>query len=84
MLARETNSNSEHNGEALLDLLRLFRAAHNSSFEELAGLLRVTPGTLEEWFSEGMTPPASCLAFALLFDTRAQMPHERHFSCETG
>jgi len=26
-----------------------------------------------EWFSEGMAPPASCLALAILFDTRRQI-----------
>ena len=31
--------------------------------------------TLEEWFSEGLTPLASCLALAVLFDTRRQQ-HE--------
>ncbi len=40
--------------------------------ELLASLLRVTPETLGEWFSEGMAPPASCLALAVLFDSRRQ------------
>ena len=57
----------------VLGLLRLFLDTHHLSLEELADLLRITPQTLEEWFSEGMAPPASCLALAVLFDTRRQV-----------
>jgi hypothetical protein len=53
--------------------LRVFLDKHHLGLEELAGLLRITPQTLEEWFSEGMAPPASCLALAVLFDTRRQI-----------
>ena len=47
----------------------MFQDKHHLRLEQLAGLLRITPHTLEELLSEGVAPPASCLALAVLFDT---------------
>ena len=69
----EAKSRTPQCGDNLLDLLRMFLDAHHLGLEQLAGLLRITPQTLEEWFSEDMAPPASCLALAVLFDTRRQV-----------
>ncbi len=73
MSSHEANSHVQQSGDKLLELLRIFLDTHHLGLEELAGLLRVSPLTLEEWFSEGMAPPASCLALAVLFDTRRQI-----------
>jgi hypothetical protein len=73
MSSYEAKSQAKQNNDNVLGLLRLFLDTHHLSLEELAGLLRITPQTLEEWFSEGMAPPASCLALAVLFDTRRQI-----------
>ena len=67
-----TGSHAMQNGTNLLDLLRIFQETHHLRLEQLAGLLRITPQTLEEWFSEGMAPPTSCLALAVLFDTGSE------------
>ena len=56
-------------GTKVLDLLRMFQDRHHLRSEQLASLLRITPQTLEEWFSEGVAPPTSFLALAVLFDT---------------
>ena len=70
----EAKSQAKQNSDNVLALLRLFLDTHHLSLEELAGLLWITPQTLEEWFSEGMAPPASCLALGILFlDTRRQI-----------
>ena len=66
-------SQAKQNSDNVLGLLRVFLDKHHLGLEELAALLRITPQTLEEWFSEGMAPPASCLALAILFDTRRQI-----------
>ncbi len=71
MSASEAGSRAQQNGTNVLDLLRTFQDSHHLRLEQLAGLLRITPQTLEEWFSEGVTPPASYLALAVLFDTRS-------------
>ena len=73
MSSCEARSQAPQCGDNLLNLLRMFLDTHHLGLEELAGLLRITPQTLEEWFSEGMAPPASCLALAVLFDTRRQV-----------
>jgi hypothetical protein len=73
MSAHEANSKAQQNSDNVLGLLRVFLDKHHLGLEELASLLRIAPQTLEEWFSEGMAPPASCLALALLFDTRRQI-----------
>ena len=73
MSSHEAKTQAKQNSDNVLGLLRLFSDTHHLSLEELAGLLRITPRTLEEWFSEGMAPPASCLALAVLFDTRRQI-----------
>ncbi len=72
MSSYEACSDMQKSGDRLLDLLRMFLDTHHLSLEQLAGLLRITPQTLEEWFREGMAPPASCLALAILFDTRSE------------
>ena len=72
MSSHEANSPAQQTSDNVLGLLRVFLDKHHLGLEELAGLLRITPQTLEEWFSEGMAPPASCLALAVLFDTRSQ------------
>ena len=73
MAALEANAHDQHHSNKLLELLRIFLDAHGLGLEELAGLLRITPRTLEEWFSEGMAPPAVFLALAVLFDARRHM-----------
>jgi len=73
MSSHEANSPSQQNTYKLLELLRTFLNTHHLGLNDLAGLLRVSPQTLEEWFSEGTAPPASCLALAVLFDSRRQI-----------
>jgi hypothetical protein len=70
MSSHEAKSQAKQSSDNVLGLLRLFLDTHHLSLEELAGLLRITPQTLEEWFK---APPASCLALAVLFDTRRQI-----------
>ena len=70
MAALEANAHDQQHSDKLLELLWIFLDAHGLGLEELAGLLRITPWTLEEWFSEGMAPPAAFLALAVLFDAR--------------
>ena len=72
MAALEAKVHDHQQRGKMLELLRIFLDTHGLGLAELAGLLRITPQTLEEWFSEGMAPPASCLALAVLFDTRSQ------------
>ena len=72
MSSPEANAYAPQKSDKLLDLLRIFRDTHHLGLDELAGLLRISPLTLEEWFSEGMAPPAAFLALAVLFDTRRQ------------
>jgi DNA-binding transcriptional regulator YiaG len=74
MSSYQANSHAQQNNNNVLDLLRMFRDSHHLSLEQLAGLLRINPLTLEEWFSEEMAPPAAFLALAVLFDTRKQVP----------
>ena len=70
MPPRKANSQTQRNSDNVLELLRLFRDKHHLGVEQLAGLLRISPLTLEEWFREGVAPPA---AFLLLkFDTKSQ------------
>ena len=73
MSSHEAKSQAKQNSDNAVGLLRLFSETNHLSLEELAGLLRITPQTLEEWFSEGMAPPAAFLALAVLFDTRRQI-----------
>ncbi len=73
MSSHEAKSQAKQNSDNVLGLLRLFLDTHHLSLKELAVLLRITPQTLEEWFNEGMAPPASCLALAILFDIRRQI-----------
>ena len=81
MSSHEAKSQAKQNSDNVLWLLRLFLDTHHLSMEELAGLLRITPQTLEEWFSEGMARRASCLALAILFDTKRQILGSRFASC---
>ncbi len=62
------STHTAQSGNCLLDHLRKFQDTHHLHLEQLASLLRISPQTLEEWFSEGTAPPASCLALAVLFD----------------
>ena len=64
MSSREARSPARQRGTNVLDQDR-----HHLRSEQFASLLRITPQTLEEWFSDGVAPPASCLALAVLFDT---------------
>ena len=73
MSSHEANSPSQQNSDKLLELLRTFLNTHHLGLEQLAGLLRISPLTLKEWFDEGAAPPAACLALAVLFDTRTQI-----------
>ncbi|MGA8772026.1 MAG: hypothetical protein WB610_16845 [Rhodomicrobium sp.] len=68
MTPQKASSHAQRNSSHVLDLLRVFLDKHHLSLEELAGLLRISPLTLEEWFHEGVAPPAACLALAVLFD----------------
>jgi hypothetical protein len=57
MSSHEAKSQAKQNSDNVLGLLRLFLDTHHLSLEDLAGLLGITPQTLEEWFSEGMRHP---------------------------
>jgi hypothetical protein len=74
MSSCEAKSQAPQCGDNLLDLLRRFLITHHLGLEQLAGLLRITPQTLEEWFSESVAPPAAFLALAVLFDNRGRRP----------
>jgi hypothetical protein len=74
MSSYEANSQAQQCDDNLLDLLRMFLDTHHLGLEQLAGLLRITPQTLEEWFREGVAPPAAFLALAVLFDRRGHFP----------
>ena len=84
MTPQKASSHAQQNSSHVLDLLRVFLDKHHLSLEELAGLLRISPLTLEEWFREGMAPPAAFLALAVLFDAgklmsgRKQWPTPPH------
>ncbi len=71
------NSQAQQSGDNLLNPLRVFLEKHHLGMEQLAGLLRVSPETLEERFSEGVAPPASWLAIAVLFDIKSQRGRRR-------
>jgi hypothetical protein len=74
MTPQKASSYAQQNSSHVLDLLRVFLDKHHLSLEELAGLLRISPLTLEEWFHEGVAPPAAFLALAVLFDAGKLMP----------
>ena len=79
MTLQEASCHAEQNSDNSLELLRIFLDTHHLGLEELACLLRITPQTLEEWFSEGMAPPAAFLALAVLFNAGKLMSgRERH------
>ena len=42
-------------GTKALDLLRMFSGSASLVLKQLASPLRITPQTLEEWFSDGVT-----------------------------
>jgi len=67
MMPQEEISQAPQNSDRLLELLRVFQDKHHLGLEELAGLLSISPLTLEEWFRESMAPPAGFLALAVLF-----------------
>jgi AraC-like DNA-binding protein len=79
MTPQEASCHAEQNGDNSLELLRRFLETHHLSLEQLAGLFGISPPTVEEWFSEGMAPPAAFLALAVLFDAGKIMSgRERH------
>jgi hypothetical protein len=79
MTPQKASSHAQKNSNHVLDLLRVFLDKHHLSLEELAGLLRISPLTLEEWFHEGVAPPAAFLALAVLFDAGKFKPgRKRH------
>jgi hypothetical protein len=79
MTPQKASSHAQQNSNHLLDLLRVFLDKHHLGLEELAGLLRISPLTLEEWFREGMAPPATFLALSVLFDAGKLTPgRKRH------
>jgi hypothetical protein len=53
--------------DRVTERLRAFMDNHDLSLNELAGLLRTPPETLEYWFQCDLTPPASLLALMVLF-----------------
>lgn len=63
--------------DSLLERLRGFMRANNLSKEELAGLLRISPQTLDDWFNDGMAPSGSLLALLVLFETLPQVTRYR-------
>ena len=66
-MPQEATSQAQQNSDRLLELLRVFQDKHHLGLGALAGLLRISPLTLEEWFREGVAPPAAFLALAVLF-----------------
>lgn len=58
--------------EDAAERLRSFMKAHDVGLEDLAKLLRTPPQTLEDWFKDGVSPPASLLALMLLLETMPQ------------
>jgi|SRR5215471_20993369 hypothetical protein len=79
MMLQEANPHPEQNSDHLLELLRVFQDKHHLGLGALAGLLRISPLTLEEWFREGVAPPAAFLALAVLFGGGKLMSgRERH------
>ena len=80
MSARETISNIPQNSDNLPELLRAFLDTHDLGLEQLAGLLRITPQTLEAWFNESTTPPACLLALAVLIDSGQRVSRRYHQS----
>jgi len=59
-------------GENSSERLRDFMKTYNLSLHDLAGLLRTSPHTLEDWLKDGLAPPASLLAFMILLETVPQ------------
>lgn len=53
--------------DSVTERLRAFMDTHDLSLDELAGLLRTPPETLEDWFKSDLTPPSSLLALMILF-----------------
>ena len=58
--------------ESPVECLRAFMKTHNLSLQDLAKLLRTPPQTLEDWFNDGLSPPASLLAVMMLLDAVPQ------------
>lgn len=66
------NAASLASSDNIPERLRGFMRAHDLSLQELAGLLRTTPETLEHWFDGGPTPPACLLALMVLMQSIPQ------------
>src|SRR5262245_49286714 len=58
--------------DGLAERLCSFMRAHNLSLEDLAGILRIEPQTLDHWLNGGDAPPACLLALMVLFGTRSR------------
>jgi hypothetical protein len=56
--------------DGLAERLRSFMRTHDLSLEDLAGILRIEPRTLDHWLNGGEAPPACLLALMVLFETR--------------
>ena len=55
--------------DSVTERLRTFMATHDLSLNELAGLMRTPPETLEDWLKNGSTPPPWLLALMVLLAT---------------
>ncbi|MGO9866612.1 MAG: helix-turn-helix domain-containing protein [Rhodomicrobium sp.] len=65
-------ASAPQDGENSVERLQAFMKTHNLSLEDLAKLLRTPPQTLEDWFNDGLSPPASLLAVMILLETLPQ------------
>ena len=63
---REHATHAGQGSDSLTERLRDFMRTHDLSREELAGLLRTAPQTLDHWFDGGDAPPACLLALMVL------------------
>jgi hypothetical protein len=69
---RENASYAGREGDGLAEHLRSFMRTHDLSLEDLAGLLRIEPRTLDHWLTGGEGPSACLLALMVLFETRSR------------
>jgi transcriptional regulator with XRE-family HTH domain len=69
---RENAGAAGREGDALAERLCSFMQTHDLSLEDLAGVLRVQPQTLDHWLHGGEAPPACLLALMVLFETRSR------------
>ena len=57
MSSHEAKSQAKQNSDNVLGLLRVFLDKHQLGLEELAGLLRITPQTLEKCLAKAWHRP---------------------------